>query len=158
MLRQGVIIGGIYLELKYVKSINLSAFCGAGKFCDIRSCFTERGKDMKTRNQGIKDPVFLISVISLILFCVVIIANVIAYPLSLTDDETSGMEWFFFVLLPSMPFFVTSIILSGISVINYWRNALKNEQISAKNKVFAGINLLQILITVAGIIVLVNMW
>ncbi len=113
---------------------------------------------MKRFNLVQKDVYVIISVISCVLFCVVILANVIAYPLSLTDDELSGMEWFFFVLLPSIPVFMTSTILSVISIINYWNRLLKNIPITVKRKVWVVINLFQIIATVVGGICLINLW
>lgn len=113
---------------------------------------------MKRFNLAQMDVYVIISVISCILFCVIILANVIAYPLSLTDDETSGMEWFFFVMLPSIPLFITSTILSVISIINYWYRTLKSVPITGKRKVWVAINLTQIFATVVGVICLINLW
>lgn len=126
------------------KEINTNA-----NFCAM--CGTQLTEKKK------KDIINILSIISLILFVVIILANVIGYPLSVTDDiSTTGMGWFFLVFLPSIPLFFISTILSIVSIISYFRNIFKKNQIQPKKTILAVLNIIQIILTVLGIILAVN--
>ena len=88
------------------------------------------------------------SIISLIIFIVIILANMIVYPISLTNDETSGMEWFFFVLLPSIPAFIISFVLAVKSVLNFIKDKKKRLETSQCMDIFIILNLFQLVLMI----------
>jgi len=96
------------------------------------------------------------STISLIIFIIIILANVIVYPLSLSDDETSGMEWFFFVLLPSIPLFMGSFVLGIISICQFIKDKKNNINISIFRIIFIILNIIQLIIMILVIIFIIT--
>jgi len=99
-----------------------------------------------------KDIFNILSIISIALFVIIILANVIIYPLSLTDDESSGAIWFLGVFLPSIPLFFGSIMLSIISICSYFINLIKKNYIQTKKTVLMIINVVQIILTISIIV------
>lgn len=104
-----------------------------------------------------KDKLLNTSTISLMIFLAIILANVIVYPLSLTDDMTSGMEWFFFVLLPSIPAFCISFALGIISISGFIKEKKNNIKISIFRNIVIFLNIFQLII-MAIIIILIALW
>jgi len=98
-----------------------------------------------------KDIFNILSIISIVLFIVIILANVIIYPLSLRDDELSGMFWFLGVFLPSIPLFFGSIILSIISIVSYFRNIIKKSHVQTKKTILVVLNIVQLILTISFI-------
>ena len=98
-----------------------------------------------------KDIFNILSIISIVLFIVIILANVIIYPLSLRDDESSGMFWFLGVFLPSIPLFFGSIILSIISIVSYFRNIIKKSHVQTKKTILVVLNIVQLILTISFI-------
>lgn len=98
------------------------------------------------------------STISLLIFITIILANVIVYPLSLSDDMTSGMEWFFFVLLPSIPMFLGSFALGIISICQFIKDKKNNINISTFRIIFIILNIIQLLIMAIMVIWIVLWW
>lgn len=113
-----------------------SNFCG--------SCGT---KIIISDNNQKKDIFNVLSIISLILFIIIILANIIVYPLSLTGDESSGMFWFFLVLIPSVLLYFPIILFLIIAIINYFKNR-KNDKISKKRKFLTLVNGVQLILMI----------
>ena len=100
------------------------------------------------------------STISLLIFITIILANVIVYPLSLKgdDDMTSGMEWFFFILLPSIPLFMGSFALGIISICQFIKDKKNNINISTFRIIFIILNIIQLLIMSVMVIWIALWW
>ena len=91
---------------------------------------------------------FNFSLLSLVLFVVIIAANMIIYPLDFRGDETSGINWFFFCFLPSIPLFGSSLIMDVLAIKQFLDDKAQNVKITKMRLLLLALNTIQLLIMV----------
>jgi len=95
----------------------------------------------------------VMAIISLILFLIVLIINLVYY--LLVRGDTSGgavMMWAIGILPLSMLLYVPSVVLAIISLVFYRNDKKKNLEIKTSTTILSTFNILQLVVTIIGII------
>ena len=119
-------------------------------YCD--SC----GTQLLEKNK--KDTSIIASIISLILFAVVILLIGFAVIISINnpDNPAVGFVWAFVVIIPSIPLLIASTILSIISIVSYFKAKKINSKVSSKKTTLAIINIIQIILLAIGLFLVIS--